>query len=490
MGDPVQSTFAGTCRKSACNARPVKVDDIFTIPMPRIIGIKYEEQVLEAKSAQSSPTLHLPWWNGLGKIAFRRFSVRDHEFRVHPLCEQPFYRVWLCRSITTNGKLFWSRLSRTPIELEPVGNSMLLGFDASVAERTIKFLCPSQQQIRYVASAGSLRCGWVASKAALTWCEQIHSRNQLFNLACVSLQFYMYSKVILRYRHSPSNRQLVKSKRIWRLRFFRHHTAFVCESIPVSSCFQRLVFAFNFQNRGTAGCFKWLVWVLDAESTCLLWIIKFPFLIRDSRCTSFQHHPCIMARWISKKPPMSLYGETRPSWDFPTIQSSNQSNQRRLPVYQVRAHYWCRTVHRKTWGWISHTSCEYPQYFQNGWMMLAESAISLDLIGISIDLYQFNRPQAMIHRSRKDKVLLPGQHHSFLLLQRVVPTSRGGDAAAAKFLYWRQDVKDGAMDWRLMRSYTNDFMLMFDQSSRHLFGKTSGPWGQQAGPPTSETSND
>lgn len=155
-GDPVQSTFAGTCRKSACNARSVKVDDIFTISMPRIIGIKYEEQVLEAKSAQSSPTLHLPWWNGLGKIAFKRFSVRDHEFRVHPLCEQPFYRVWLCHSIATKGKLFWSRLSGTPIELEPVGNSMLLGFDASVAERTIRFLCPSQQQIRYVASAGSL----------------------------------------------------------------------------------------------------------------------------------------------------------------------------------------------------------------------------------------------------------------------------------------------------------------------------------------------
>jgi hypothetical protein len=44
-----------------------------------------------------------------------------------------------------------------PVELEKVNDSMLLGFKVSVAERTVTYLCPKQQQIRDIASAGSIR---------------------------------------------------------------------------------------------------------------------------------------------------------------------------------------------------------------------------------------------------------------------------------------------------------------------------------------------
>jgi hypothetical protein len=44
-----------------------------------------------------------------------------------------------------------------PVEPEKVGDSMLFGFKVSVAKRTVTYQCPNQQQIRDIASAGSIR---------------------------------------------------------------------------------------------------------------------------------------------------------------------------------------------------------------------------------------------------------------------------------------------------------------------------------------------
>ena len=54
-----------------------------------------------------------------------------------------------------------------------------------------------------------------------------------------------------------------------------------------------------------------------------------------SESTIFIFSTCIMARWPSQKPPMPFMANIRTTWEFPITQPSNQSNHRRLAVFQV-----------------------------------------------------------------------------------------------------------------------------------------------------------
>ena len=288
--------------------------------MPRIIGIKYEEQVLEAKSANHLQPCIYHGGTGLAKLLSTFFRQRSRISRasvmwttVLPCLTLSFYR--------NQGQIILIQAFRTPIELEPVGNSMLLGFDASVAERTIRFSV-SQVNNKFVMLPllGLFTCvEWLqkpCSPDANTFIPAI----SLFNLACVSLQFYMYSKVILRYRHSPSNRQLVKSKRIWRLRFSGNiRPSSVSQSLflPVSKGWFLLSI---FKTGGLqAVTSDWYGFWMQNPRACFEWS-SFHFWFEMHRFSTWPlYHGKVNKQ---KKPPMSLYGETRPSWDFPIIQSS------------------------------------------------------------------------------------------------------------------------------------------------------------------------
>ena len=124
-----------------------------------VFGDKSEELVLGVRLVRPFPTLPSPWCSERGNIHFRRSSVRN--YWTLPQLDYVDNRFAVLGSVIARSDPiaiysdpgFYGH----PVELKKVNDSMLLGFKVSVAERTVTYQCPNQQQIRDIASAGSIR---------------------------------------------------------------------------------------------------------------------------------------------------------------------------------------------------------------------------------------------------------------------------------------------------------------------------------------------
>ena len=168
-GDPIQSTFADTYKKSAYNIRSIKVDDLFIIVKATLtshyfsaLGSIWRQIRGAGIGSQISPTI-----SNLAVTMVER--AWQHSFQA--FFSQKLLNFASIRYVDNRFAVFDSVIARSdpiaiysdpgfyghPVELEKVNDSMLLGFKVSVAERTVTYLCPKQQQIRDIASAGSIR---------------------------------------------------------------------------------------------------------------------------------------------------------------------------------------------------------------------------------------------------------------------------------------------------------------------------------------------
>ena len=168
-GDRIQSTFAGRYKRSAYNIKSIKVDDLYIIVKASLSSHYFSalgniwRQVRGAGIwSQISPTI-----SNLAVYMVER--AWQHSFQN--FFRQRTLNFASVRNVDNRFAVFDSDIAQSdpiliysdsnfyghPVELETVNDSKLLGFKDSVAERTVTYQCLDSQQIRDVASAGSLR---------------------------------------------------------------------------------------------------------------------------------------------------------------------------------------------------------------------------------------------------------------------------------------------------------------------------------------------
>ena len=168
-GDPTQSTFSGSYRKSAYNLKKFYVRDIFPVVRSslsshifsalvcfwnQIRGAGIGSQISPSLSNLAATIVERTWQQiyletlNQPRFAFfgiryvdNRFSIATEEAKLHPgflaLCDLDFYGH--------------------PVELEVVDDDLLWGFSVDVHQRTVQYRQSDLRQIRDCVSAGSVR---------------------------------------------------------------------------------------------------------------------------------------------------------------------------------------------------------------------------------------------------------------------------------------------------------------------------------------------
>ena len=163
-GDPIQSTFAGTSRKAAYNVRSIKVDDLFIIVKASLtshyftaLGSIWRQIRGAGIGSQISPTIsnlavtmvERAWQHSFEAL----LSQKPLNFVCVRYVDSRFAVFDSACQVRSGRHFFWPEFLWTPSR---AGDSMLLGFNVSVSERTVTYQCPNQQ-IRDIASAVSIR---------------------------------------------------------------------------------------------------------------------------------------------------------------------------------------------------------------------------------------------------------------------------------------------------------------------------------------------